>query len=247
MFKIAVQRGHLYTKTTFTGTAGEQETVKKVSEEIRRIINEFGDSRIVLTLLDSNLSGVRGDFDVFVALHCDGSDNKDAHGFSVGYPKASVTSGKLAKALADNYKKFGRRFIGFNYTSAESGYYGFGEVSAKAHSLLELGFLSNPDERAFIQGHITEIAQNIVETLLTWFGLKSVPTPQPAPKPIPAPVEEDKPPVKVTYKKKSVELKPEDLIMKKGTLFVGLRKVLEGMGFTVDAKTSKGVLTIKVE
>jgi hypothetical protein len=96
-----------------------------------------------------------GFWDLFIALHCDGSTSSTASGASVGYRYRA--GGEAADIWKDRFRVRGWPY-GFrddNYTSALRYYYGTGWAASAgipAAFILEHGFLTNPTrDRAWLR------------------------------------------------------------------------------------------------
>lgn len=140
--RVWVQMGHCYRRAGSTGTTGEQDYVSRVAKDARDILTGSGHT-VTVALADTRPTG---GYDLFVALHCDGSVSGSASGASVGYRDSA------GKAAADVWKaRFKARgwpygFRGDNYTDALRFYYGTGWASAAGIPrafVLEHGFLTN--------------------------------------------------------------------------------------------------------
>lgn len=136
-----IQRGHCFRRSGSTGTTGEQAYVDRVAKDAAGIIGREHHVRVALAD-----EPVQAGYDLFIALHCDGSVSSSASGASVGYRTAR---GRNAAHL------WKRRFVargwpfefrGDNYTAALAGYYGTGWAEARGIPafILEHGFLTNP-------------------------------------------------------------------------------------------------------
>jgi N-acetyl-anhydromuramyl-L-alanine amidase AmpD len=67
---------------------------------------------------------------------------------------------------------------GPNYTGNLTGYYGWRRTNAPAKVLIEHGFLTNPNERAFLFSHLAEIALAEYRATLAYFGYLVTPKPR---------------------------------------------------------------------
>lgn len=158
MRTLVIQRGHVPRTTGATGTAGEQEVVTLIAAAMREIIPTGW--RLVVINADEPSYRYRGD--AFMALHCDGSNNKLATGASVGYTNAE------GKALAERWKAayaaqgWPYGFKEDNYTAGLRGYYGYKYALAegtKACVVVEHGFLTNAKDAAWIRANIDKCAK----------------------------------------------------------------------------------------
>ena len=153
---LVVQRGHVPRTTGATGTAGEQATVTAIAAEIQRLKPADWSLRVINA--DEPYNSYRGD--AFIALHCDGGA-PGSRGASVGYKTAE------GNALAQRWKAayaaqgFPGGWRNDNYTTNLSGYYGFSrclDVGNRACIVVEHGFLTNSQDKAWIQANITKCA-----------------------------------------------------------------------------------------
>lgn len=144
--KVWLQRGHAFRRRGSTGTSGqgttEQRIVDQIAQRAAGLLRGQGHT-VTVALADERL---RSGYDVFIALHCDGSVSQSASGASVGYRTAA---GRAAgRAFKAEYIKAGWPY-GFrddNYTSALARYYGTGWAQSAGirHAfILEFGFLTN--------------------------------------------------------------------------------------------------------
>jgi N-acetylmuramoyl-L-alanine amidase/Mannosyl-glycoprotein endo-beta-N-acetylglucosaminidase len=112
--------------------------------------------------------------DAALFLHCDGAVPA-ARGFSFGYPTASAAHRALAEAIAGEFERLPghpQRRVD-NTTVDAASYYGFRRVQAPAMCLVEHGFVTNPDEHAWLQGNVTALADAEYRALCRHFGLDS--------------------------------------------------------------------------
>lgn len=149
--RVWIQRGHCFRTSGSTGTTGEQDYVDAVADRAARLLVDRG-HRVHVALADTYPVG---DWDLFIALHCDGSTSPTASGASVGYrTDAGQRVARLWKArFAARGWPYG--FRDDNYTPALAGYYGTGWARAEGIDrafILEHGFLTNPDrDRAWLR------------------------------------------------------------------------------------------------
>lgn len=156
---LVVQRGHVPRRTGATGTAGEQEVVTAIAAELNKYKPDGW--KLVVINADEPLERYKGD--VFVALHCDGSSNTDAHGASVGYQTAAGSA--LAQKWKSEYVKQGwrRGFRPDNYTAGLRGYYAYkyAKQFTNTYIVVEHGFLTNAQDAAWIRSHYAECAKAV--------------------------------------------------------------------------------------
>lgn len=170
MITIGLQRGHYKTRSSQTGAAGEVEANIEVSLQVENLLRPYN-AEVKLVLLDSPLGGVTQHFNLFLSLHCDGSVDHKASGFGLSYPN-SVTP-VFAGTLTNKYAVItGLRFKGYNYTKNMSKYYGFRQIKADVKVLLEMGFVSNPDDKKVIY---TRASRAIVAAIVKHYNLDKKP------------------------------------------------------------------------
>lgn len=151
MTRAWVQMGHCFRRSGSIGTAGEQEYVSRVAKDAAAILRGVGGHTVKLALADERITGR---WDLFVALHCDGSVSPSASGASVGY---RTTAGRnIARLWKRRFEARGWPY-GFrpdNYTGALRYYYGTGwaaRAGIPRAFILEHGFLTNPNrDRAWL-------------------------------------------------------------------------------------------------
>lgn len=173
MRKVLLQAGHVAPREPgfeAVGTTGEQELVLAIRSALAKLLT--ADGRFQVTLAPGNIpDGWTGD--LFLSLHADGAASPAASGFSFGYPPDSPASERLADTFAATYERIpgapARRRD--NNTPDLSGYYGWRRTTAPAKLLVEHGFLTNPGERAWLTGHVTEIARSHYTAILSYYNL----------------------------------------------------------------------------
>lgn len=145
--RVWIQRGHCFRRTGSTGTAGSGTTEQAYVDDIGRraavIMRDEGHAPTV-ALADTR---VEAGYDIFAALHCDGSTSKTASGASIGGRDATdLEVGRVWKARY-TARGWPYGFRGDNYTDALRYYYGTGWAAAagiRYAFVLEHGFLTNP-------------------------------------------------------------------------------------------------------
>lgn len=173
--RVLIQAGHVAPREPGfeggTGTIREQELAAALQTRLSRLL--VADGRFDVDRCPGDIpNGWHGD--VFISLHGDGAASSSLSGFCFGYPPSSASS----RRLADLIRRELSRIPGYpahrrdNYTRNLTGYYGWRRVNAPAKVLVEHGFLTNPRERAFLFGHLDEIAQAEYTALLAYFGLE---------------------------------------------------------------------------
>ena len=115
------------------------------------------------------------DSHVFVAIHHDGSRNRDARGPSVGYP--SDYRQRSENAAQEWKREFGKHYPGGsfrpdNYTSGLRGYYAYRKTNASVKLVCEHGFGSNlADARFMWSDEGQNAAMHAIEAVLGhWLG-----------------------------------------------------------------------------
>ena len=115
------------------------------------------------------------DSHVFIAIHHDGSSNRDARGPSVGYP--SDYRQRSENAAQEWKREFGKHYPGptfrpDNYTSGLRGYYGYRKTNASIKLVCEHGFGSNlADARFMWSDEGQDAAMLAIEAVLGhWLG-----------------------------------------------------------------------------
>lgn len=145
--RVFIQRGHCFRRTGSTGTAGsgtsEQAYVDNIARRAVTLLQRAG-HHAVAALADTPPSH---GYDVFVALHCDGSTSRAASGASIGYrtPNGRAAGETWKRRYAARGWPYG--FRPNNYTTALARYYGtaWAADAGIPHAfILEHGFLTNP-------------------------------------------------------------------------------------------------------
>lgn len=170
MTKIAVQIGHWPVES---GAAYEVETLKCIYPYVVARLRSAG---YKVGEFDGSLrqepANYQHDYDGAVFLHCD-AGSATRTGFSIGYwAEAHPGSRSLAATLKEVYGKVtGLRFIGYNITSGEHHYYGNRRFTHSCKcTLLECGFVSNPNERAYLQVNGKKFGYAIADAYIEYFG-----------------------------------------------------------------------------
>lgn len=162
MAVVVIQMGHVPRTRGATGTVREQEFARALAPRIESRLVERGHH---VSVIGADEPVPRSD--VFVALHLDGSLNRDRHGGSVGYPSSDSSSRRLAQAWKAAHQQAGYSwgFLPDNYTAALAGYYGFGRSSADHEFLAEHGHATNPEELAWLFANLDAIADGHVRAI----------------------------------------------------------------------------------
>ena len=191
---ILVQAGHLAPREpgfeSGTGAAGEQELVDAIRVQLVGRLKR--DKRFRVRTCNGKIKRpLPFRCDIFLSLHGDGSANPDARGHSYGWPVDEPKPTRLLELLAGEYTQLAGvpPHHADNYTGALRHYYGYSRVIAGAKVLIEHGFLSNPDDRAWMFARTAAIAAAHHRALEQYFGMtlerldKRKPLPGPRRKP----------------------------------------------------------------
>lgn len=162
---VACQRGHVPRTTGSTGTAGEQDLNRAVASEMVAMVAATG---WTLRVIDADEPSERYRGDAFVALHADGSIYPSASGASVGYQtaegrdlgqtwkRAHVQAGWPGKWRPDNYTRGLARYYGVRRAV---------EAGNRRAIIIEAGFLTNPQDRAWLQANSRRIAAGVLSAV----------------------------------------------------------------------------------
>lgn len=154
--KVVVQAGHVARTTGATGTAGEQ----PFNIAVRRLlVRELRARHVNARRINADVALADYKGDVFVAIHADGSVHESAHGASLGYrnPRGKTLARAIKRAYKTRASEAGYeiQFRADNYTEDLHFYYGTGNALAQNPQcravVVEGGFLTNPQERAFLK------------------------------------------------------------------------------------------------
>ena len=115
--------------------------------------------------------------DAFVSLHCDGDGVGELSGFKLAHGnRRGAYEDKLMKAITDSYAKAtGLPYDAQHVSRGMTGYYGF-NWSRFLHAaspftpatIIELGFLSNDDDRELLVDHPDVVASGVVNGILAF-------------------------------------------------------------------------------
>lgn len=171
MALCVLQRGHVGRRTGNLGTEGEVDYLLRFSPAVRDALTAQG---IQVELFDADNIPVGLRCDAFVALHCDGSADTSARGFSLGYPAHLGDTGALARCLRVCYgRAVDLRFRGYNCTKNLSHYYAFRRVASPGRAIIELGFLTNALERRYLQGHVRQMAEGVADGVAAFIAWRA--------------------------------------------------------------------------
>lgn len=159
--RVLLQAGHVAPREpgflSGTGTVREQELVHAIQHRLMKLCAE--DGRIVVVHQHGDLTDV--DVDVFLALHGDGSNDPTVRGPSFGFPDHPVNKA-FAELVYQQFKAIPHPSIGqtrWNYTGGLRFYYGWSRINiAGPEVLVEHGFMTNPEEQAWLFNHIGRLA-----------------------------------------------------------------------------------------
>lgn len=166
MATYAIQVGHAHRNRGSTGTVGEQTYARAAAEECARRLLALGHTPLVL-LADAPVPRC----DRFAAIHGDGSVQPSARGASFGY-RTAASNAAASRAMGELWQRTYQRlgmgsFRKANYTKNLGEYYGTGKANkagSRASIIVEGGFLTNPEERAWMtsKAGIDAMAQALV-------------------------------------------------------------------------------------
>lgn len=169
MARIAVQIGHVNGQS---GAGHEEETLLMVVPHIEARLRAAGHK---VTHYDGRLQSEPGNFqhdhDGALFVHCDDGGNRST--FSVGYwDEMHPGSNHLAMILRDTYAaETGIRFDAFNITVGEAHYYGNRRFTHLCKcTLIELGFVSNPTQRTWLQNNAQRVGYACANAYIKYFG-----------------------------------------------------------------------------
>lgn len=140
---------------------------EKLENPLNIYLTRYTDTLIYLS--DRTKLAKALDADVFISLHCNHSDNQNARGIEVYVPKATSQYSNDATWLAFQLQAAFKRNLGFESRGVK-----FANFQVLRESvdycpslLLELGFLSNSDENAYLSNvrNSRVIAQVILKTI----------------------------------------------------------------------------------
>jgi len=171
---VLVQMGHIGRTHGATGARGEKTFTKALGMAMKKLLKKT-DLKFRVMEADNWLSPEPNKATIFISLHYDGSSNKEARGYSLGFKPNSDE--KFKEELAVSYGKlceFTRRRD--NYTSNLANYYAwttnknrsYQHTDCKYYALLEHGFGSNKIEHTWMMSNIDLIAKHHID-LITEF------------------------------------------------------------------------------
>lgn len=161
-----------------------------VALELKRVLNQYGAKVILSREGDTDLSGecdnekVRGryrrdlaariemveesDADLFVSIHANASPLARRHGAESFYYRQSPESKTLAQAIQAELVK-----ASLGQEEANAGNYFVLRRNKVAAALIEVGYITNPQERSLLQeaGHQHKLAQAIAQGICQYYQL----------------------------------------------------------------------------
>lgn len=169
-----LQAGHAHPREpgfeAATGTEGEIQLVTDIQRRLVALLRRHDEFRAIP--VPGNIpDGIKVDAALF--LHADGAANRAARGFSFGYPQ-NGRSRRLANLIRAEFL----RIPGHpperddNATADMRGYYGYRRVVSPSMALVEHGFMTNPDERAWLTQHVDELAAAHYRALCRLVGVR---------------------------------------------------------------------------
>jgi hypothetical protein len=163
-----------------TGAAGEVEVGRKIGRALvaRLEADRRFRPRLIPGKVPSDVQDGSFPVDAFIALHCDGAADHTAEGWSLGFPPDPVNK-RLAQQIGKQFKTFHRSDRRpDNNTPGMADYYGYRRVPTSGPEVLvEHGFVSNPDERAWLHDNAKRLAKAEYRALLGYFKLKPLAAP----------------------------------------------------------------------
>lgn len=167
--KIAIDIGHA-NNTGARGNGLEEHAVAAtIAERLAPMLQQMGASVDVIDfpkmtnaqdLSDTIKAANEGGYDFGISLHCDSSDNPQAHGAHVCFYPGSVKGSRLAICIAEPLSRLlpGRA----NTVQSRPGL----AVLKKTRCpwvLCECGFITNPENASILKDHPGRIAEAIAE------------------------------------------------------------------------------------
>ena len=188
---VAIQAGHWLTEQhaeefahlrTSTGSAvagiREVDLNVDISFRVAEYLKSWGNEAYVLP--STVPPGYRAD--AFISIHGDGNTNTSARGYKVAtYYRDWVASDMLVQELTDEYGKQTGLPLDWRITANMRGYYAFNSVlyehtiaEETPGAIIEIGFLSNPTDRAFLLSQRDLVARAIALGVARFLGARPV-------------------------------------------------------------------------
>jgi N-acetylmuramoyl-L-alanine amidase len=102
---------------------------------------------------------------LFLSVHCNASENAAAAGIEAFHAGAGGAGEKFAQTLCRSLSKLGRQVRG----AKPADYYVLRHTVMPA-CLVECGFVSNPEEAAWLKNHVSEIAQALADGIIEYLS-----------------------------------------------------------------------------
>ncbi|MBA6153085.1 N-acetylmuramoyl-L-alanine amidase family protein [Gelidibacter maritimus] len=180
---IIIDVGHGGKDTGAIGINGiqEKDVVMRVAKEILRLnelaekpldiyLTRYGDT--LITLSDRTKLAKALEADLFVSLHCNHANNSEARGIEVYVSKVTSQYARNAIWLAFGWQAMFKEKLGFESRGVKFGNFQVlrETVDQCPSLLLEMGFLSNLDEHAYLSSNrnAKAIAQVILLTIMKY-------------------------------------------------------------------------------
>jgi hypothetical protein len=178
MPRVLVQAGHLAPRQSGhesqTGAPGEVELVRRIRDALVDLLR--ADGRFEPVPMPGRIPwGAKCDAALF--LHADGA-SPSARGCSFGFDDRYPINKRLADLIWSEFDKIPGRPYRRNDNGTDDAhfYYGFGLVDTPGpETLVEHGFITNPDERKWMESHVHGLAKAEYTALCRYFGLAQTP------------------------------------------------------------------------
>ena len=173
----------------FGASSGGVNEVDVNLDVAQRVISLLKNAGITATLLPATVP-IDYCANAFVAIHADGNDDPTVYGYKVA-PSSWDTDGK-AERLSDNiiqdYATATSMALNPTITDNMTQYYAFNYTKFQhaidpltPGALIEVGFITNPTDRAVMTQSAQEVAQGIANGIIDYLNGKVAPTPVPTP------------------------------------------------------------------
>ena len=118
--------------------------------------------------LQARVNKAPKDAALFISIHCNAFSNPESHGMETYYYNDSGRGRRLAKLINEELEKFGGLF---NRGVKPANFYVL-KHTAMPSTLLELGFVTNPEEEQLLadEDYQAALAQAIVTGINRYFG-----------------------------------------------------------------------------
>lgn len=157
------------------GSAGgyrEVDINREVARQVEALLSARG---VTVDILPATVP-VAYQADAFVAIHCDANNNSGMNGFKLARFHSSVIASRddaLLGAIEQRYGAATGQPLDPHLTNAMTGYYAF-NGQAYRHAIVpttpavivELGFLTNPRDRALLVGQTSTVAHGLADGIL---------------------------------------------------------------------------------